>query len=380
MLFPPLVALACGGDEPEITTPTTPPTPPPPSPLQVERDALEALYNATGGASWTRRDNWLTGAPVNDWFGVATSPNGRVYSLDLRKNELAGSIPPAIEKLEDMVGLYLSDNELTGSIPAEIGRLSRLEYLDLGTNGLTGTIPPIGSQRLVVIRLIGNELTGSIPVELGRLSRLKALQLSANMLTGKIPAELGQLSRLEGLDLADNGLTGAVPSELGQLSRLESLRLGRNELTGPIPPALGRLSVLEQLDLSTNDLTGGLPAELGDLKRLNHLDLSSVPNLSGLMPRSLLRLRELVFFRTNGTQLCAPLDRTFAAWLERVGGRRGRLRRRCRRAAGPGGPLQRDDWRRMDECGGMEHGRGFGLVARRHRRGRARAVTRSPRQ
>lgn len=319
MLFPPLVALACGGDEPEITAPTTPPTPPPPSPLEVERDALKALYNATGGASWTRRDNWLTGAPVNDWFGVATSPNGRVYSLDLRKNELAGSIPPAIEKLEDMVGLYLSDNELTGSIPAEIGRLSRLEYLDLGTNGLTGTIPPIGSQRLVVIRLIGNELTGSIPVELGRLSRLKALQLSANMLTGKIPAELGQLSRLEGLDLADNGLTGVVPSELGQLSRLESLRLGRNELTGPIPPALGRLSVLEQLDLSTNDLTGGLPAELGDLKRLNHLDLSSVPNLSGLMPRSLLRLRELVFFRTNGTQLCAPLDRTFAAWLERVG-------------------------------------------------------------
>lgn len=319
MLLPSLVALACGGDEPEITTPTTPTSPPPPNPLEVERDALVALYNATGGPSWTRRDNWLTGAPVNDWYGVATSLNGRVYNLDLRNNELAGSIPPDIEKLEDMVGLFLNDNELTGSIPAGIGRLSRLEYLDLGANGLTGTIPPIGSLRLVSIRLVDNGLTGSIPPELGRLSRLEQLNLSANGLTGAIPPELQQLSRLEGLSLADNGLTGPIPAELGQLSRLKSLRLGSNELTGPIPAALGRLSVLEHLDLSTNKLTGGLPGEVGNLKRLSRLELSSNPDLSGLMPRSLLRLRELGSFRTRGTQLCAPLDRTFTAWLERVG-------------------------------------------------------------
>ncbi len=318
MLLLLLVAAGCGGDEPEITTPTTPPTPPPPSPLEVERDALEALYNATGGASWTRRDNWLTGAPVDDWYGVATYPNGRVHTVDLRNNELAGSIPPDVEKLEDLVGLYLGNNELTGSIPAEIGRLSRLEYLDLGANGLTGTIPPIGNLRLVLIRLLDNGLTGSIPMELGRLSRLERLNLSANMLTGPIPSELGQLPRLESLTLSANMLTGPIPSELGQLSRLESLYLGASGLTGAIPPELGRLSMVKHLDLASNDLAGGLPAELGNLKRLERLLLSSNPNLAGLMPRSLLRLRELVLFRTYGTQLCAPLDRTFAAWLERV--------------------------------------------------------------
>ncbi len=319
MLLPPLVALACSGDEPKITTPTTPPTPPPPTPLEVERDALEALYNATRGDSWTRRDNWLTGAPVGDWYGVATSPNGRVHSVDLRDNGLTGSIPPDIEKLEDMVGLYLNDNALTGSIPAEIGRLSRLEYLDLGSNGLTGTIPPLGNLPLVSIRLLDNRLTGSIPMELGRLSRLKSLDLNANMLTGLIPPELGQLSRLVDLNVSDNLLTGPIPSELGQLSRLERLILSQNGLTGPIPPELGHLSVLESLDLSINDLTGGLPAALGGLTRLNELMLLSNPNLSGLMPRSLLKLRELVYFRTDGTGLCAPLDPTFAAWLDRLG-------------------------------------------------------------
>ena len=256
--------------------------------------------------------------PVDDWYGVATYPNGRVHTVDLRNNELAGSIPPDVEKLEDLVGLYLGNNELTGSIPAEIGRLSRLEYLDLGANGLTGTIPPIGNLRLVLIRLLDNGLTGSIPMELGRLSRLERLNLSANMLTGPIPSELGQLPRLESLTLSANMLTGPIPSELGQLSRLESLYLGASGLTGAIPPELGRLSMVKHLDLASNDLAGGLPAELGNLKRLERLLLSSNPNLAGLMPRSLLRLRELVLFRTYGTQLCAPLDRTFAAWLERV--------------------------------------------------------------
>lgn len=313
-----LVAVGCGGDGPEILIPTTRPTPPPPSPLEVERDALEALYNATGGASWTRRDNWLTGVPVKDWYGVATYRNGRVHTVDLRDNGLTGSIPPDIEKLEDLVGLYLAGNGLTGSIPAEIGRLSRLEYLDLGSNGLTGTIPPIGNLRLVSIRLVDNGLTGAIPAEIGRLPRLEDLSLGANGLTGAIPPELGRLSRLEDLYLYENELTGAIPPELGQLARLKYLTLHENQLTGTIPPQLGRLSLVERLDLSRNDFTGGLPAELGHLKRLNRLFVSSNPNLSGLMPRSLLRLRELVFFRTNGTQLCAPLDHTFAAWLERI--------------------------------------------------------------
>ncbi len=312
------LAVGCGGD-PEMVQPTTrpPPPPPPPNPLAVERAALEALYNATGGASWTRRDNWLSGAPVNDWHGLATHPSGRVHTIDLRSNGLTGSIPPEVEAFEDLVGLYLGDNVITGSIPPEIGGLARLQYLDLGSNGLTGAIPPLGN-RLVSIRLIDNRLTGSVPPALGRLSSLVGLNLRGNDITGSIPSELGQLPLLRSLDMQGNGLTGAIPPELGRLSRLEHLYLASNGLTGAIPPELGRLSQLEYLGLASNDLTGGLPREIGNLRRLETMLLSENPNLSGLMPRTLLNLRELVLFHAFGTQLCAPLDRTFSAWLERV--------------------------------------------------------------
>lgn len=310
------VAVGCGGD-PEIVQPTPPPPTPPPSPLEVERAALEALYNATGGASWTRRDNWLSAAPVDDWHGLATHPSGRVHTIDLRSNGLTGSIPPEIEAFEDLVGLILGDNVVAGSIPPEIGRLARLEYLDLGGNGFTGAIPSLGN-RLVSIRLLDNQLTGSIPAALGRLSSLQALNLSDNEITGSIPSELGQLSRLKLLDMRGNALTGVIPPELGRLSQLEHLYLGNNGLTGAIPPELGRLSRLEHIGLASNDLAGALPMEIGDLRRLEWLLLAGNPNLSGLMPRTLLNLRELVLLNARRTQLCAPLDRAFSRWLERV--------------------------------------------------------------
>ena len=284
----------------------------------MERAALETLYNAMGGASWTRRDNWLTNAPVDDWHGLATRLNGRLYSIDLRSNGLTGSIPSEIEAFEELGVLTLSDNDITGSIPPETGRLGRLEYLDLGGNGLTGSIPAFGN-RLVSIRLLDNQLTGSVPAELGRLSRLEQLNLASNEITGSIPSELGQLATLEYLGMSGNGLTGSIPPELGQLARLEQLRLANNGLTGAIPPELGQLSQLEHMGLASNDLAGALPAEIGNLRGLEGLFLSENPNLSGLMPRTLLNLRELVRFHAFGTQLCAPLDGTFAAWLERIG-------------------------------------------------------------
>ena len=34
------------------------------------REALVALYNATGGPNWANSENWLTDAPLHDWYGV----------------------------------------------------------------------------------------------------------------------------------------------------------------------------------------------------------------------------------------------------------------------------------------------------------------------
>ena len=48
------------------------PTPEPTPPSAGDRSALVALYNSTGGANWTRKDNWLNNRPLGEWDGVTT--------------------------------------------------------------------------------------------------------------------------------------------------------------------------------------------------------------------------------------------------------------------------------------------------------------------
>ena len=34
-----------------------------------DREVLLDFYNATGGPNWRRSDNWLTDAPLHEWYG-----------------------------------------------------------------------------------------------------------------------------------------------------------------------------------------------------------------------------------------------------------------------------------------------------------------------
>ena len=83
-----------------------------------DKAALEALYDATGGAQWTDSSNWKSSSPLDDWYGVTTDSDGRVTRLSLWENELTGSIPAALGDLTNLERLNLYDNQLTGSIPA----------------------------------------------------------------------------------------------------------------------------------------------------------------------------------------------------------------------------------------------------------------------
>ena len=94
------------------SAPTRTPTPAQTAVPSPDRAALVALYNATDGPNWNGNANWLSNAPVGEWYGVTTDGAGRV------------------------VGLYLSDNRLSGDIPAELGSLSNLEALSLAGNEL----------------------------------------------------------------------------------------------------------------------------------------------------------------------------------------------------------------------------------------------------
>ena len=298
-----------------------------------DRAALVALYNAADGPNWVDNTNWLTDAPLGEWYGVDTDRQGRVVRLNLSgewdgvalestPHGLSGAIPSELGSLSSLVLLNLGRNALSGAIPPELARLSNLEELDLHRNDLSGGIPPeLGSlSNLVELNLAINDLSSEIPPELGDLSNLRRLNLGSNDLSGELPPELGNLASLEWLTLYENALSGAIPPELGGLSNLERLHLVGNDLSGAIPPELGGLEKLTWLQLQYNNLTGPIPRWLGDLSNLRHLYLHANA-LSGPIPPELGGLAQLRWLILWGNHLTGEIPPELGGLsnLERLG-------------------------------------------------------------
>ena len=70
--------------------------------------ALVALYDATDGDNWADNDNWLTNAPLGDWYGIETDAIGRVTEIQLGSNGLDGRIPPELGNLSDLQVLSMA--------------------------------------------------------------------------------------------------------------------------------------------------------------------------------------------------------------------------------------------------------------------------------
>src|SRR5258708_34341504 len=92
---------------------------------QEEREALVALYNATGGPQWTNKSGWL-GLPGSEceWHGVLCVPSEggekstlSVFSVELSNNNLVGAIPAELGDLKRLASLSVFGNRLSGSLP-----------------------------------------------------------------------------------------------------------------------------------------------------------------------------------------------------------------------------------------------------------------------
>ena len=295
-----------------------------PDPINPDRAALVALYEATNGDHWTNNTNWLSDRPIGEWYGVATDANGRVTTLSLFINQLSGTIPVELGNLTNLQLLTLNNNQLSGTIPSQLGNLTNLQYLNLYDNQLSGALPAaLGNlANLRTLQLSGNQFSGALPTALGNLTNLTWLGLGGNQFSGALPSWLGNLADLQSLGLSGNQFSGALPSWLGNLTNLQSLELFDNQLSGALPSWLGNLTNLQSLSLGGNQFSGALPAELGNLTNLQRLYLYD-NQLSGALPAELGNLTNLQTLRLKDTQLCAPTDDAFQRWLEGIGDKQG---------------------------------------------------------
>jgi hypothetical protein len=113
--------------------------------LLRSRYTMATLYYSAGGENWTRSDNWLSPSHISTWWYPSSESgdfdaNQNILKLDLRNNNLVGTLPNELVFLSSLQVIELGRNALTGRIPSEFARLVNLEKVMLRDNDLTGTV------------------------------------------------------------------------------------------------------------------------------------------------------------------------------------------------------------------------------------------------
>lgn len=94
---------------------------------------------------------------------------------------LTGSIPPDVIGMHEIpIYLNLSHNQLQGSLPVELSKLQNVQEIDLSSNNLSGRIFVLISNCIAwrTLNLSNNSLVGQLPESLGDLKNLEVFDVS----------------------------------------------------------------------------------------------------------------------------------------------------------------------------------------------------------
>lgn len=119
----------------------------------LQRWFLTTMYYSLGGGQWSFSQSWLTSTSECNWYGVTCDVQGKVDSIDLSRNNVAGTLPDEVFVVSSLTDLRLESNGISGRIPSELGLLVNLH----------------------VLKLNGNVFVGAVPSELGGLAQLGTL-------------------------------------------------------------------------------------------------------------------------------------------------------------------------------------------------------------
>eukprot|EP01032_Pedospumella_encystans_P015660 gene15660-17898_t len=225
--------------------------------------------------------------------------------LQLETNLLSGPVPASISQMVYLLVLILSENRLSGSLEPVFNASVQVELATvvLNNNQLTGTIPEelFRLEKLNSFTGVSNCFRGKFPANMCNATTLNSLALDGlssasncrntlfpglsssyivtSSISSTVPECLFSMPILTTLHLSGNGLTGSLPDvRINPL--LIDLALSHNVLTGTIPARYQRRRWYN-LDLSYNRFTGSLLSEFQSA-HLNKTYYELLSNVTGL--------------------------------------------------------------------------------------------------
>ncbi|KAJ4893432.1 Leucine-rich repeat (LRR) family protein [Raphanus sativus] len=124
--------------------------------------------------------------------------------------------------------------------------------------------------------------------------------------------------RVTDLALFSSKNYGQIPDQIGDLLELRSLFLTYlPHVSGNLPRTITKLKNLDSLILRHNNLSGPIPENIGELKSLTFLDLS-YNQFTGSIPGSLSQMPVLETIKIDHNKLTGSIPNSFGSFVGRV--------------------------------------------------------------